>query len=485
MAVNYVMRFSHEHNLYTEEWESDYLPEYDTLVLNQYVDINKLCKLTGVCSDQFMLLNTELKKNAVSETWKDYPLKFPRELLVLGKDSLRALVNIASVRDVTSPEPKASESSPASTVTTTKRVVTKTYHTVRSGESLGLIASKYGVTVTELKKWSGLKSSTIHPGQKLVIQKVKYIKVKTQTEFTEPKETSKPNNTTASTDSEPEEKETSPSSASGTVKNTYYTVRKGDYLSKIATKYGVTVSQIKSWNKMKSSTVMVGQRLIVGKTTVKSTTVEHKTDSKVEPKTNPTIATETKTEKPVIISEGNKKYYVVKSGDYLGKIATQNGTTVEQIKKWNGLSSNTVNVGQKLIVGVEKETVSTTETKSSTSSSQSTATVSTHTVKAGESLYLISKKYGVTVDELKEWNNLTTTELKVGQKLTVKKTKESASVDTETTGSKYAGKTYTVKAGDSLWSISQKFEGLTVDEIKKLNGLKSNEVKVGQVLKLG
>jgi len=182
------------------------------------------------------------------------------------------------------------------------------------------------------------------------------------------------------------------------------------------------------------------------------------------------------------ISLPKAKYYTVKSGDYLGKIASQNGVSVEQIKKWNSLNSNNVNIGQKLIVGYTKEEPKTTDNKT-TSSSQ---TITTHTVKAGESLYTISKKYGLTIAELKELNGLKSDELKIGQQLSVKKAQQNIEKNsTENSTNKYSGKTYTVKSGDSLWSITQKFDGLTVDELKKLNNLKTNEVQVGQILKLG
>ena len=94
-------------------------------------------------------------------------------------------------------------------------------------------------------------------------------------------------------------------------------------------------------------------------------------------------------------------------------------------------------------------------------------------MKSGENLSLIAKKYQCTVTNLKEWNNLTTTSLKVGQKLKVyppTKTSSGGSI------------THTVKSGDNLWDIAKKYD-VSVEQIRKLNGLSSNAVlKIGQKL---
>lgn len=97
----------------------------------------------------------------------------------------------------------------------------------------------------------------------------------------------------------------------------------------------------------------------------------------------------------------------------------------------------------------------------------------TYTVKSGDSLYSIANKYGITVDDLKEANNLTSNSLSIGQvlKLPTKTTNEQETI------------TYTVKSGDSLYKISNEYN-TTVDAIKSANNLTSNLLSIGQVLKI-
>ena len=108
-------------------------------------------------------------------------------------------------------------------------------------------------------------------------------------------------------------------------------------------------------------------------------------------------------------------------------------------------------------------------------------------VRSGDYLGKIASKYGVTVSQIKRWNSLRSTRLRIGQRLTIyprgsgaKKTSASKS----TAGSTSGAKTYTVKNGDSLWSISQKFPGVTVDNIRKWNDISGNKLKPGMKLKI-
>jgi membrane-bound lytic murein transglycosylase D len=112
----------------------------------------------------------------------------------------------------------------------------------------------------------------------------------------------------------------------------------------------------------------------------------------------------------------------------------------------------------------------------------------TYVVKSGDNLGSIAQKHGTTVTNLKNWNDLSSTTIKVGQKLTI--LKKGSSIDTNlaintVTSPTQTPEFYTVQPGDSLWIISKKFDGLTIDQIKKLNNLNSNQIKPGQKLKIG
>ena len=203
----------------------------------------------------------------------------------------------------------------------------------------------------------------------------------------------------------------------------YYVVQICDSLWKIANQYGITVNELKSLNGLTSNNLTVGQILEVPS------------------------------------SSNTSETYTVKAGDSLWKIANQFGLTVAELKNLNGLNSDNLSIGQVLKV-------------SNSNDSSNNNSNNTYTVKAGDSLWNIANKYGVTVNELKSLNNLTSDSLSIGQVLKI-----------PSSSSNNSSNTYTVKAGDSLWNIANKY-GITVDELKNLNNLTSNTLSIGQVLKV-
>ncbi len=126
--------------------------------------------------------------------------------------------------------------------------------------------------------------------------------------------------------------------------------------------------------------------------------------------------------------------------------------TVNELKNLNNLTTNNLQIGQILKIK-ENET-----------------DTNTYTVKSGDSLWSIANKYETTVNELKKLNNLTTNTLQIGQTI---KVSQIAQIQ----------KTYTVQMGDSLWSIARK-NNTTVNELKSLNNLTTNTLQIGQTLKI-
>ena len=169
----------------------------------------------------------------------------------------------------------------------------------------------------------------------------------------------------------------------------------------------------------------------------------------------------------------DRSVHIVKSGESLGSIAKKYRISVNQIKTWNNLKSTTIYPGQKLIVYSSGAPMA--QAGNSNPVTRSTEQT-THVVKSGENLSIIAKKYKCTVTDLKNWNNLKSTNLSIGQKLKVYPPAEGSS---SPSGAKVI---HTVKAGDNLWDISRKY-GVSVEQIRKLNGLSSNAVlKIGQKL---
>ena len=156
--------------------------------------------------------------------------------------------------------------------------------------------------------------------------------------------------------------------------------------------------------------------------------------------------------------------YTVKSGDSLWSIANRFGTTVAVLKELNNLNTNELSVGQVL------------KLPESTSSSESGITSNTYTVKSGDSLWSIARKHNTTVSEIQKLNQLSSTLLQVGQVLKLPGS-------TSSSESGVTSNTYTVKSGDSLWSIANRF-GVTVKELMDYNNLNSNLLSIGQVLKI-
>lgn len=154
------------------------------------------------------------------------------------------------------------------------------------------------------------------------------------------------------------------------------------------------------------------------------------------------------------IGYGTGTNYTVQKGDSLWSIANKFNVSVESLKTANNLASNLLNIGQTLKIPTEEKPV--------------TGDYTVYTISKGDSLYSIAKKYNTTVDALVKYNNLSSTNLKVGEQLLIPISESKLN-------------TYTVKSGDSLYSIAKKY-GITVDELKKANGLTSNNLSLNQKL---
>ena len=199
-----------------------------------------------------------------------------------------------------------------------------TTYKVKYGDSLYGIAVNHGMTLQELKNLNGLSSNYIYPGDVLTVPAK--LTVPTPTPVTTQESTATTEKTT--------EKTTQTSEPSQET----YTVKAGDYLHKIATKFGITVSQLKEWNNLSSNYIYVGDKLVVSKS------------SPTQPTPTTTTTTEATTETTTESSEPSQETYTVKAGDYLYKIASQHGMTVDQLKRLNNLTSNYIYPGEILIV---------------------------------------------------------------------------------------------------------------------------------------
>ncbi len=237
----YTMNYAEEHNLFVDDKEVMHPLAYDTLVVNQYVNLDVLCEQLGVCKDHMMLLNPQIKQGAVPEHWNEFVLRLPAQH--------REAFDTRRVAILDSAKQKGSETlsydrtAVASGTTTSGK--DRLVYRVRSGDVLGSIAGRYGVRVSDLRAWNGLSGDMIRIGQTLVI----YTKPSAYT----------PKTTTASNTSKP-----NPTGQAIPSSNTH-TVQPGDTLWGISQRYkGMTVERLKQLNGLKDNNLKPGQVLKLG-----------------------------------------------------------------------------------------------------------------------------------------------------------------------------------------------------------------------------
>ncbi|MBO5376524.1 MAG: LysM peptidoglycan-binding domain-containing protein [Bacilli bacterium] len=273
-------------------------------------------------------------------------------------------------------------------------------YVVQRGDTLYGIAKRFDTNVQSIIDINNLEGSSIYPGQTLLITNDGY------------------NNSSTCVS---------------------YTVQRGDSLYSIAKKYNTTVNELKSYNRLTSNNLSIGQVLIIP-------------CSEEESSDNDSIS--------------NYVSYVVKSGDSLYSIAKMYGTTVDKIKKDNNLINNNLSVGSILLIEDNLGVTVVEECFGEDFSIPNDSFV--YIVQKGDSLYSIAKMFNTTVADIQSLNNLSNINLSIGQELMIPMTNTN-------------GTSYVVQKGESLYSIAKKFN-TTVSELKRKNNLTSNLLSVGQEL---
>ncbi len=311
-------------------------------------------------------------------------------------------------------------------------------HRIKSGESLKTIANKYGVSVAQIKDWNNLKSNRLVRGRKLMI-------------YSGESRRSSENRSIASN------------------RTTKYKVRHGDSLGKVAEKFGVTVAQLKMWNKLTSNKIAAGKLLVLHD--------RHDANSLGDNSSRP---------------ESNVIRYTIKNGDSISEIAEKYNVSVSEIKNWNNLKSDKLIKGKAISIYSDNDSENVVAKKSSSNKEASSKKAndnsdSYYRVQNGDALSTIADKNNISVKELKALNNLKSSKIKVGQKLLVSNERPSKKSDSGKTvaknSSKEDSKIHKVKVGESLWTIAKNY-GVLVSDIMLWNNLTSDKVKIGQRLKI-
>jgi len=231
----------------------------------------------------------------------------------------------------------------------------------------------------------------------------------------------------------------------------------------ISKKYNISVEDIKKWNNIPDddNKIQLGQELIVGIGNRKSSNKNNSNKSQYQ-------ATRTLKE------SGELAQHEVQPKETLYGISQKYGVSIKDLMEWNNFDENSpLLVGQKLYL--QNPTTEQTENNLATEN----ITSKTHEVQPKETLYSISKKYNITVEQLQEWNNIEKPEdLKVGTKVFVENPSATSIEDTQS-----VGVVHTVKKGENLTQIAKKYN-LSVNQLKVWNNLASEEVKAGQEISL-
>ena len=276
-----------------------------------------------------------------------------------------------------------------------------------------------------------------------------------------------------------------------------YTVKRGDTLFGISNQFGVSVTELANLNNKKGDTLQIGEVLKIPNSsgtnpnnmfmyTVKkgdslysiakkyNTTVDKIVSLNYLKTTNLNIGDVLRI--PETYTKESEFYlpeftnYVVKKGDTLYKIARDNNITVNELMKDNSLSNMTLNIGQVLKIRTSTTSLGEIEECFGTDYEiPNNSQTITYKVQKGDSLYSISKRYNTSVDNIVSLNNLKSNNLNIGQILKIPTSSSSSST------------VYIVKKGDSLYSIAKKFN-TTVSSIKSKNKLTSNNLSINQKL---
>ncbi len=316
------------------------------------------------------------------------------------------------------------------------------YH-VRGGDTLGKIASRFGVTVAQLQSWNSLAGTRINVGQSLRV----------------------PSLAASSRSGAATARQAPPASGR-------YRIRSGDNLEAIAQRFGVSVDDLKAWNNLRGSRIMAGAYLKVGTGA-------------------PSAASTAAVSTSAPASSGEPVHYRVRSGDNLAVIAQRNGASVSDLKGWNRLRSSVIRPGQTLVVGYREGGASPAVQSARADEGDSSATVDAsetrYRIRPGDSLGSIAEKFGVTAGDLRNWNRMRGSRIIAGDYLIVRPQAD-PSVETaavrDTAASAPSGGVYVVRSGDNLSNIAAR-HGVSVDDLKAWNGLRSSQLQVGQKLMVG
>ncbi len=261
IAANYVMNYYSKHNICPTGYANN-VTAIDTVYVRESMHFDQLSSVLDIPVSELKRWNPQYKNDIIPGNYKPYTLALPTNKMQTYIAKKQEIVDYR--RDDLLAHRTNTDSYLRNTSTTdhSTKSTQNVYYRVRKGDSLGKIAKRNGVSVSQLKSWNRLKSNKIPIGKRLIVKKRKV--------------TNSTNQNLANASNKVNDQ-------SGSSANVYYRVKRGDNLSGIAKKNGVTVSQLKSWNGLKSNKIHAGKQLIVKKANKK---IKEKSEETVQEKNN-------------------------------------------------------------------------------------------------------------------------------------------------------------------------------------------------------
>ncbi|MEC4048154.1 LysM peptidoglycan-binding domain-containing protein [Flavobacterium sp. SUN046] len=496
LATMYIFEYHKEHGIVPDKAIANHFAT-DTVAIKGHLTFKEISDLLDMPISELEYFNPAYKRNEIPYiTGETHYLRMPKDRIAVFTSNEDKIYAYAKYEDSKRERPNDRLAvAKAKNGDLDKEFVTKTqYHILKKGDNLSEISDQFGVSISDLKRWNRIKGKKLPYGKNLKIYVSERV-AKTQTTKDStaapkdpinglPKETN-----TSVAFLEPKPTKTFKTEKVVTYKDVTktYKVKSGDNLGVIADKNNVTVAEIKKWNHLKSDNISLGKNLkiisnekvtTIVKKEIKGSAIAKNEDEPKEIKNNKSDSAKNKNNKEDNSITKNDSYTVA-AGENLSTIAKKNKIALDDLKAWNNLSDNNVKAGTQLVLSRPKN------------SKNADADSIEYTVVKGDNMSTIAKKNNTTVDKIKEWNNLEDSNVIIGAKLIVgkednsktysKSNKENLAVNSKKDKKE---KLYQVKRGDSLFSISQKFPGVTIADIKKWNNIKDGSIHPGMKLKI-
>lgn len=361
IAATYIMSYHKEHNIPIAT--CDIPASIDSIKVDKQVHFKQISEVLDIPIDDIRRYNPQYKKDIVPGTYKPYAINLPmnkitafidkeNDILAYNNKTLLNHRKVAGVDVVNGG---------------TSSVKGGKVHKVKRGDTLGKIASRYGITVSQVKSWNKLKSNKLKVGRYLTVGLPPSKEEETPDEIVS---TNTESGTTITKGYKTVEK----------IQTSYYKIKRGDNWTAISKKQGVSIANLKKWNNIKNNQLIAGKTLKIQKVVYEQVpniiTIPEPEIASIEldsthtvgvldeyikkviderdEETSPTMeiasATDADTEARNTIDDSRIIYHKVKIGETMTQIAARYKVDKKDIIEWNKLSSNTAKVGNRLLI---------------------------------------------------------------------------------------------------------------------------------------